>query len=212
MISLAQKEIAVSFYRIYNNYSETVGRLNAIGINISESGVRKIVIRSIQTGNVRDRPRSGRPSTTTHGEDLYLRRRARRSRSKTLVELVKTLKDRSGTKISTYNVSRRLREMGFRRRVPVSSPLLTVLQKEKRHDFSNLYRKSRLNIWAKVIFSDEKMFQAGGLGPKGRVTRRASEKFLPECIREKPKRGVQVHVWGAIKWEGVGPFVRFKEI
>ena len=200
MISLAKKEIAVSFYRIYYNYSETVRRLHAIDINLSESGVRKIVKRSIQTGSVGDRPRSGRLRTTMHKEDLYLRRRARRSRSKKVVELVKTLKDRSGTQISTYTVSRRLRDVEFRRRVPVSRPLSTVFQKEKRLDFSNRYRKSRLNFWAKFIFSNKKFFkqvvgaQTVGLqdGLLKSSYQSAFERSLKEACRYEDYRNIKI--------------------
>ena len=74
-------------YKIYKNFAEAVRRLYPIGITISESGLRGIVRRLNKTGSVQERRRSNRPRATRRDEDSYLRRTARRCRTKTLAEL-----------------------------------------------------------------------------------------------------------------------------
>ena len=205
MLTLSQKETAVAVYKIYKNFAEAVRRLYAIGITISESGLRGIVRRLKVTGSVQDRRRSGRPRATRRDEDTYLRRTARRCRTKTLAELAQALKDRSGAHVSTFTISRRLAEVGLKRRVALKRPLLTHPQKARRLDFATRYRNSRITFWSKVIFTDEKIFQAGYGTAHVRVTRRKDEKYHSSCIVQNPKRGLQLHVWGALKWDGPGP-------
>lgn len=101
-------------------------RFNAIGIHISGSGQCGIVSRVRVTGTVCDCAQSGWPRATQRYDDAMLRKFARRSRTKTLAKLAKKLQDRSDAKISTFTVSKRLAEKGFRRRVALKRQLLTL--------------------------------------------------------------------------------------
>ena len=125
MLTLLQKETAVGVYKIYQNFAEAIRRLYPIGITVSESGLLGIVRRLNETGSVQDRRRSGRPRATRRDEDTYLRRTARRCRTKTLAKLAQALKNRSGAHVSTFTISRRLAKVGLKRRVALKLPLLT---------------------------------------------------------------------------------------
>ena len=91
------------------------------------------------------------------------------------------------------------------RRMALIRPLLTKIQKEKRFSFANKYRKAGMSFWSRVVFTDEKIFEASDMGTKPRVTRKRGERSSKACVRPTPKRGLKVHVWGAIMRGAMGP-------
>lgn len=57
--------------------------------------------------------------------------------------------------------------------------------------------------WKRLIFSDEKIFRTESNRKSVFVTRSVGEESDPACVRQSVKRGVQVHVWGLISWNGI---------
>ena len=206
----AKKERAIGLYRHLRNYRQTVHELRRQKIFLSVSGLRKMVIRARETGSVSPRPRSGRPRKTGRQEDAVLRRIAQRNRQKSLPSLAESFALDSGTRLSSNTISRRLKEAGLARRVATQVPLLKPAQREKRLAFATKYTKARRSFWYRVIFTDEKMEVSGGQPTRPLVTRKTSERFSPKCMVSRVKRPVQVHFWGAISKDGVGPIRRIE--
>ena len=48
--------------------------------NVSKSSVCEIIRKHRETGDVKDRPRSGRPRATTHREDIHIQTSVARNR------------------------------------------------------------------------------------------------------------------------------------
>ena len=86
----------------------------------------------------------------------------------------------------------------------VRVPLLTPAQKEKRLAFALKYAKAGRSFWAKLNFSDEKMFHGGAHNTRALVTRKRSERLNQRCLRVSPKRAIQIHV-GNYFQQGMGP-------
>ena len=177
---------------------------------ISEATLRRLVHRMKDTGSVCDRPRSGRPRKTNPVTDKSLLKLALKDRMASFPQLSNQLKKNTGVAVSPRTVSRRLKEKGFLRRIALIRPLLTKIQKEKRFSFANKYRKAGMSFWSRVVFTDEKIFEASDMGTKPRVTRKRGERSSKACVRPTPKRGLKVHVWGAIMRGAMGPIRRIE--
>ena len=203
-LTIGQRERAVAVYKCSTSYPHAVRLLRRQKIYISGEGLRKLVNKVRKTKTVADRRRSGRPRMTAKQEDYSLIRLATRNRQDTLPELSEGLHTLGGPRVSRQTIGRRLKERGLSRRVALRRPLLTQEQRRKRFLWGRKYSKAGIQFWRRIAFSDEKIFEAGKGCPHVKVTRKQGEKYHPKCIQPIPKRGVKVHVWGLIRWDGVG--------
>ncbi|XP_030764366.1 uncharacterized protein LOC115888707 [Sitophilus oryzae] len=101
-------------------------------LNLVRSTVSRIIQRYMDTGNVRSRPRLGRPRITTERQNRYLAQFARRNRSVPILERRSQFKRTYDQVISSRTISRRLSNAGLRRRRPLRVPLLTLHHRQRR--------------------------------------------------------------------------------
>lgn len=123
----------------------------------------------------------------------------------TLSEKVEIATGGGRKSVSRWTVAQELASMGFKRRPAAQKPLLNEEKRARRLDFATRHAGQSATWWRNVIFSDEKIFRAGNNRRALLVTRRSSERLKPGCMNTAPKHSLQVHVWGAIGWAGVGP-------
>ena len=83
----------------------TLARGNAWHFQHHKSTISQLLNRFQQTGNIADRPRSGRPHKTTPREDRFLTTSSRRNRFRKLGCL---LRNATGTKVCNRTVRNRL--------------------------------------------------------------------------------------------------------
>ena len=83
-------------------------------LNVSQSIIGRLWIRLLDTGNVTNRPRSGRPRSTTQREDRYLTNWTLSQRRVTARQLHDHLRTTTGTLISDQTVKSRLRPNNLR--------------------------------------------------------------------------------------------------
>ena len=102
-------------------------------------------------------------------------------------------------------IRRVIKKFGLRRRIAARRTLMNEVQRNKRRNWSQSRKKLPISYWARVLFSDEKIFRTDSHRRGVFVTRRVNEKFEKKCVQLGPKRGPQIHVWGLIGWRGVGP-------
>lgn len=176
-LTQAQKETAVSVYKLCQSFRKAVKTLRKIVIKISTSGLQGIVARKKKTGSVKSRKRSGRPKKLDKEDQELLITIARSNRAKSLPQLANDLKIRGAPQVSYKTVGRVLKSKGYFRRVSVKVPLLTAAKKKKRLAFVKKYSRARYSFWAKVAFSDEKIFQGGTQNTRCLVTRKSSERL-----------------------------------
>ena len=173
-------------------------------LKISRSGVQLILQKKKETGSIVDRPRTGRPKVTTPRESRLLIRLSLRDRKATSKMVKREFMDITGKSLSTRTVRRRLNEGGLRGCVAVKKTMLTKKQKQKRLAWAKKHRNWTINVWSRVVWSDESIFQ---LIParKTWVRRRPNERYNPECVVSTMKHGSgKVHVWGCMSQRGVG--------
>ena len=97
----------------------------AVRLGVSQSVVGRLWQRFQATNSVRNRPRSGRPRSTTNREDRYITNMALRQRTTTARRLRDNLRTATGTRVSDQTIRNRLRANNLRcRRQSVRPPLL----------------------------------------------------------------------------------------
>ena len=147
---------------------------------INHSIIVRLMQRFRQTGNVTDRPRTGRPRKTTPREDRLISRRARQRPFSTAGALRGNLA--LGVHISTHTVIRRLHHQGMRARRPIKRPQLTLRHRHARFDWSHDHLGWTIRTWRQVHWSDESRFLLRPTDGCARVWRQRNTSFQDNHI------------------------------
>jgi transposase len=155
-----------------------------------------------------DAPRSGRPrKRTEETSDLVISKvsRDRFGREKTAADIAGEL-SLQGIDISKTTVTRILKAAGFRKTKPTRKPGLTTKMRKERLQWCLDHQNWSLEDWKAVIWSDETsvilLHRRGGY----RIWRRAEERFLRSCIRERWKGSSEFIFWAAFSYDKKGPY------
>lgn len=169
---------------------------------VSLSTIKRLRRRFQETGDVKDRPRSGRPRVTTGQDDLYIRMAALRNRRLNASQLQMRMRARH-VNISDQTVRNRLHAAGLRARKPARKPLLTANHRAHRLQWCRAHRGWNFQNWNQVMFSDESRFCLRNVDGRVKVWRRQGERFADCCIeRTTAFHGGSVMVWGGISSGG----------
>ena len=103
----------------------------AVMFNVSISTVKRLQRRYRDTGDVKDRPRSGRPRVTDPRDDRYIRLAALRNRTITARELQGRMRGR-GLNMSYQTIRNRLHSQRLKARKPARKPLMTARHRQER--------------------------------------------------------------------------------
>lgn len=177
-------------------------------LKISRRTVDYNVKKFLNTNEVTDKKKCGRPRKTTTFEDKLIVRLSSRKRRLTASEINIGLKN-----ISVSTVKRRLREVGLNGRVAVKKPLLRKANVKKRLKWARKHKNWTVEDWKKVLWSDESKFEVFGSKRRIYVRRHVNEKYLPECIVPSVKHGGgSVMVWGCFGGTNVGDLIKIEGI
>ncbi|KAI4892458.1 hypothetical protein NFI96_000743 [Prochilodus magdalenae] len=148
---------------------------------------------------------------TSARDNKQLRKIAVSNRFKSTSELTDLWNKQTGADVSRSTTYRRLRELGFKSRVPAVKPMLNKKQMEKRLKWAKEHGEWTAEDWQKVVFSDESRFciSFGDQGP--RVWRRGGETYNHECVKRSVKFPQSVMVWGCMSARGVGELCFLKK-
>ena len=106
-----------------------------------------------------------------------------------------------GIELSKMTVLRVLKAAGFHKTKPTRQPGLTAKMKIDRLRWCEAHRDWTLEDWKNVIWSDETsvilLHRRGGY----RVWRKADERFVRSCIRERWKGANEFIFWGAFFYD-----------
>ncbi len=175
----------------------------AATFGVSHSMISKLKAKFRQTGDVKDRPRSGRPRKTTVAEDRYIRLAALRNRRLSAKTLQARHARRYGNRVSDQTIRNRLHESDLRARKPARKPKLTPLHRLARLRWCRQHRGWNLNMWRNIMFSDESRFCLRKLDGRVRVWRRRGERFADCCIdKVTAYGGGSVMIWAGISMTG----------
>ena len=171
--------------------------------NVHESTISRLKIRHQQTGNVCDRPRSGRPRKTTPREDNYILTSSRRNRFWTSIMLARHLRTATGTRVSDMTIRNMLHAAGLRGRRPYVGIPLTHRHRQARVDWARAHRQWRQRQWNQVLFSDESRFNLSFADGRRWVWRRVGERFDAANVMQHDRYGGgSVMIWAGICHDG----------
>jgi transposase len=94
--------------------------------NVSQSLIARLWNRFQHTGNVAERPRSGRPRNTMVRQDRYLSDMAKRQRFQSVARLNSDFRTATGVRVSAQTVRNRLHTANLRAYRPAVRSILTL--------------------------------------------------------------------------------------
>ncbi len=180
-----------------------VQRTVAVHFNVSQSVISRLWNRFQQTGNVAERPRAGRPRSTTRRQDRYLSNMAKRQRFQSAVRLNTDFQMATAVRISSQTVRNRLHAANLRARRPAVRPKLTARHRAARLLWARQHVNWQLRHWTSVLFTDESRFCVDFHDGRRRVWRMTGERYADCCVAEHDRfGGGSVMVWGGISITG----------
>ena len=136
------------------------------------------------TNSVRNRPRLGRPRSTTNRENCYITNMALRQRTTTARRLRDNLRTATGTRVSDQTIRNRLRAINLRCRRQAVRPPLLPRHRMARHHWCTLHLRWQRVQWGRVMFTDESRFSIQFNDGRVHVYRRPGERFGDVYIRQ----------------------------
>ena len=128
----------------------------------SHSTILRLKKKYEETGNVEDKPRSGRPRTLNERNERTVIRRLMTGECSNAISLTKSLQVNNNIEVSADTVYRVLRRNGLVARVKCKKPLLSKKHQDKWLKFAKRFKDWTISNWNKVMWSDESKFQIFG--------------------------------------------------
>lgn len=179
----------------YRDIAEKVG----VSVGAAYATIKRLTVHH----SVQSLPRSGRPSTVTDTTRRAIIRLLRTNRFDTY----RMVSDRLGF-VSERMVRKVAYEEGYRRRVARRKPYLKPATVGKRLGWG---RDNRSTNWLGVAFTDEAHIESGEQPSRRRVTRRANEQDLTECVVPTFRSGrITLSVWSCVAYGFKGPLIRLQ--
>lgn len=168
-------------------------------IGCSRSTISRLRSRLLDTGSLKDRPRTGRPRKTTANEDRYITLTSRRNRFYSGQKLANHLHTTTRTRISAQTARRRLHSAQLKGRRPCIGVPLTRRHRHERLNWAQIHQRWVQQQWHSVLFTDESRFTVQFADGRLRVWRRKGERYdAPNVIQRDRYGGGSVMVWGGI--------------
>ena len=160
--------------------------------------VSRLVRKHMETNNVKDLPRSGRPRVTSDRENRALQRVVRRMPFATSTVLKQEWLPKR--RLSARTVRNRLKSAGLKSRRVIKRLLLVDRHQQARCLAWCLARHGwNVRTWRKIHWSDESRFLLPVTDGRMRVWRHENTAYTPRNIqRTVPYGGGSVMVWGCI--------------
>ena len=178
----------------YNRISDHFG--------VAKSTVRDQIQRYLETRNVADRPRSGRPRVLDEDDSRLCVSMAESDPFVTLPLIQGRLRTTS-INVSRSTISRRLHSTGLSNYRPLKFPRLTESHKEQRVLWARAHRRwSALQQWRQVIFTDESRFCVRWHDGRIRVWRYPRARIQQDAVQwtVRPGSTGSEMVWVGISW------------
>jgi transposase len=180
--------------------------------SIPQSTVHRIISKWKETGDIKNKPRSGRPSKLTDEENQSLKQillNDSNSRRQTTDEVTRLINDDLDIEVSKSTVRREIKKMGVKRCVAAVKPYVSDKNASLRLSWCQERINWKLDDWEKVCWSDECSVEIRGTGTiRTMVWREKGERFLKECLTPSFKSGREsVMMWGCFVGDKLGPLI-----
>jgi hypothetical protein len=151
-------------------------------------GVHRNTIQSLlrhfrQSGNNRDRERSGRLRVTSHQQDNHIRLVHLRYRCQTSSLTGRSIPELRP--ISSITVRNRLRDRHINPRRPTIGPIVLPMHRTARLTWRIRHLRFRKQDWANILFADESRFHIDMRDGRSQVYRRVGERYAYACVIQR---------------------------
>ena len=116
--------------------------------------------------------------------------------------------EEAGVQACSRTLTRAFAKEGYYRRIAAKKPMLTDKHKVDRLAWAHAHKQWDFSDWCRVNWTDESSFTTGGFGDT-RVTRKAGEKFLDDCLLPKYRGYSAAMIHGNISGLRKGPLLVF---
>lgn len=172
-------------------------RAVAAQFGISHQAVNSIYKRHRAGNDLHRRPKSGRPKCLNMREERSAVRQIFADPTKNSNHLVSHVKSKFGKNISRWTAQRILNRARLFAHRPAYKPLITEKSRKARLEFARGYENFPVQMWEKVLFSDEAPFTLYN-APGGQFIRRPrGQRYNPRYFKSTVKfGGRKLMVWG----------------
>ena len=191
-LSVAQRAQIVAFSKMKLSERQIGNKLK-----VSKTAVHNAIQKFKNEGTFADKKRTGRPKIFSPRDKRLMRKIVTRS-PMTSGEKIRSQLQERGCKVSTRTVQRRLfTEFGLKSHKPARKPCLTEGIKKKRLSFAKAHAHWTVDMWKKVLFSDESSMKQFCVR-KYRVWRPAGKRYEEKYTTPTVKHPPSLMVWGAM--------------
>lgn len=195
---LSEAEVARALGLLEAGFSQ---RRVAEMMGVSHSVISRAHQRHRETGLYSERPRSGRPVSTTPRNDRYLMNLSLRNRFHSARRLNNDFAAATGVIVSTQTIRNRLHRANMHARRPAQCVPLNPAHRRIRLNWAREHVRWTQRQWRRVLFTDESRFSLDHNDGRCRVWRRPGERFADPCIAEHDHYGGgSIMVWGGITY------------
>ena len=195
-----QKHWEIVFLHLHRLGPTLSLRAIAKELQCSQDTVQTWIVRYQETGDVQDKPGSGRKRKTSEIEDKKIITMVKKQRTTSSATISMSM-DKQGVDISSATVRHRLHEKGLYKLQPLKKPLLSDTHRLNRFKWAKDNRKTD---WSTVIFTDETTLTLFSKPKK--VWREKAEIIKAPMVKHSAK----VHVYGCFSENGFGKIYCFK--
>ena len=152
--------------------------------NVHKSTISKLMTRYRDTGDVKDRIRSGRPRITSANTDRRIVGLAARRRFVTANAIQAEVHNPGNQRVSDHTIRNRLRSAGFRSRRAKKVPAMTADHHRRRLRWCQRHSRWNRQDWQRVLFTDESRFCLHKNDGRVQVWRRRGERHAACCVKD----------------------------
>ena len=190
--------------RLSGDQSKTMSQI-ALDANASIKCVWTTLKNFKETGSVKDKPRSGRPQSTTDREKSFIGRTFIKESSLSLRKGTAEINERRTKKISYSTIRRVLKKKEVIASLAVKKQFLSITDKKKRLKWCKERKNWSIEKWAKVLFTDEANFEVTNRKGRFWFWRKKSPSTKYKFVLSKTQGGGgSVGIWGCINKQGTG--------
>jgi transposase len=174
-------------------------------LNISASCASRTIKRFKETGDIKDKFRSGRPRKTSIQDDRLIFRLARIDPKASSKKIAQKLNDTLNNHITSRTVSNRLIERKLYSYVAIKKPFLKPTDRMKRINFCRQLLRLTDKQLNSIIYSDESNFEIINRKSKVLIRRFSNEKYSNRAVVPRLQGGGgSIGIWGCITFNGTG--------
>jgi len=154
-----------------------------------------------EKGTLKHKGGNGRPKKITPEISRTIGQYIRRDTSIPLKKIANKISQK-GVQVHFSTISKHLTSIGYKKSLPIATPMLTQKHKEKRVEWAKKY----LNYnWKKVLFTDETAFQ---------LFRNTIQRWYKDIrpVRRIPKDRTKIFAWGGFCFKGTTSLFCFQTI